>query len=155
MRKFKSVGKTNAKLVEENTSLTSSQLPIGILTPLQLGDRKNGTLRMSWSLIDQIADNLRNLILTNWGERLGNYYFGANLKEISTEIVNQENYDSLAMERIKSAVSKWMPYVNLLNFSSSITTDSENSPTGKITLYILIECLLYKTSKDNYLLIYI
>jgi phage baseplate assembly protein W len=74
---------------------------------------------MHYSLADQIHDNLKNLLLTNWGERLGSYYFGANLRELTSEISNLDAFDELAITRIRSAVEKWMPFVSLKDFSSS------------------------------------
>ena len=82
---FKSVGKT--KQQEEAEVVTKSQIPFGIKTPLQLGSSE-GILAMNYSLEDQFADNLRNLLLTNWGERLGLYDFGANLRPLTTEFTN-------------------------------------------------------------------
>ena len=68
---------------------------------------------MHTDLFDQIRDNLRNLILTNWGERLGLYDFGANLFELASENLAREDYDQEIAFRIKSAVDKWMPYISL------------------------------------------
>ena len=118
---FKSVGKTSEQKTQE--VLYKTQLPVGIKTPLQFGGPA-GLLSMSYSLQEQIPDNLRNLLLTNWGERLGLYNFGANLRPLTTELVSQDDFDAAAMERIKTAVSTWMPYVNLDDYSSFF--DREN-----------------------------
>ena len=89
--------------------------PIGIATPLSL-DESNGTfVRMRYSLPDQIADNLRNLILTNHGERVGVYDFGANLRPLTLEL-EQPIWEEEAMRRIIAAVSKYMPFVRLGTF---------------------------------------
>lgn len=68
---------------------------------------------MHTELFDQIRDNMRNLIETNWGERLGQYDFGANLRELAAERLAREDYDQEVAFRIKKAVDKWMPYVSL------------------------------------------
>ena len=130
---FKNVGKTRQSQDEE--VLTTSQIPFGIKTPLQLGNSSEGILSMNFSLSDQFADNLKNLILTNWGERLGLYDFGANLKPLTTEFVSQEDFDTEAIARIRSAVDKWMPYVTLNTFESSIDR-TENKNTGVIKINI-------------------
>lgn len=132
---FKSVGKTSEQTRKESETTTATIVPIGIVTPLRLGSRSEGIFKMTSDLSDVIADNLRNLILTNWGERLGQYSFGANLRSLTTEIVSQENFDSEAMTRIKVAAEKWMPYVSLIDFNSNIDHQFRTT-TGKISLDI-------------------
>lgn len=129
---FKSVGKTLEQQDEEE--ITSSPVPFGIKTPLQLGVSE-GIFSMNYSLEDQFSDNLRNLILTNWGERLGLYQFGANLRPLTTEFTNQDDFDGQAIFRIKAAVEKWMPFIDLENFSSNVDR-LENKNTGIVRINI-------------------
>jgi phage baseplate assembly protein W len=130
---FKSVGKTSTQTQKESASTVITETPIGIMTPLRLGSRSEGIFKMMTPISDVIADNFRNLILTNWGERIGQYNFGANIRELMTEIVSHDNFDNEAMTRIKSAVERWMPYVSLIDFSSTIDNQFRAS-TGKIVL---------------------
>lgn len=134
-RSFKSVGKTSTQVKAEELAQAPAELPVGIVTPLRLGERSEGIFKMHFSLADQIADNLRNLISTNWGERLGQYFFGANLQELTTEIVSQDAFEEEVMARIKVAVERWMPYVNLIDFDSSIDNQFRKS-TGKVRLNV-------------------
>ena len=85
---------------------------------------------------DTIHDNLRNLILTNWGERLGLYYFGANLKPLTTEYSIQEQFDSEAVIRIKTAVSTWMPYINLIDYVSDFESFTNLSSIAHMKILI-------------------
>jgi phage baseplate assembly protein W len=117
-RDFKSVGIRRDDGVQDRTSATP-RLPIGIVTPLTLDDTGSGLLSMHSSLADQIADNLRNLILTNHGERVGVYNFGANLQPLTLELA-QPIWEEEAMTRIKTAVARFMPYVELRSFEMTI-----------------------------------
>lgn len=136
---FKSVGKTQAQQKEE--TLKATPIPYGIKTPLQLGSSE-GILSMNFSLSDQFADNLRNLLLTNWGERVGLYDFGANLKPLTTEFVSQEDFDNEAISRIQTAVGKWMPFIDLEDFSSSIDrNDNRNTAIIRLTVTYNIPAL--------------
>ena len=136
---FKSVGKTQEQLQLE--AIKATPIPYGIKTPLQLGTSE-GILAMNYSLEDQFADNLRNLLLTNWGERLGLYNFGANLKPITTELVSQDDFDTEAISRIKSAVDRWMPFIELEDFSSNIDRiENKNLAVIKITISYNIPAL--------------
>jgi len=129
---FKSSGR-NTSFKTTDVQPPTVIIPVGIKTPLQLGEKD--VFAMHYSLVDQVHDNLRNLLLTNWGERLGFYYFGANLRELTTEISNVDTFDELAIQRIKQAVGTWMPFVNLKNFSSQIDDASDNK-TGIIKITI-------------------
>jgi len=128
---FTSSGKTRAQISNEITAVTP--LPIGIKTPLQLDDKN--LFAMHYNIEDQIQDNLKNLLLTNWGERVGFYYFGANLKELTTEISSIEAFDEEAISRIRNAVGTWMPFVTLNDFVSNID-DENNVNTGIIKIMI-------------------
>lgn len=130
---FKSVGKTQDDI--QNESLEESPIPFGIKTPISLGSSE-GIFSMNYSLEDQFADNLKNLLLTNWGERLGLYRFGANLKPLTTELVSQEDFDNQAIERIRTAVETWMPFIDLESFSSDVDRN-ENKNTAVITITII------------------
>jgi len=107
---FKSVGKSTI-VVRSEVETARSVIPIGIKTPIRYGNA--ALFEMHTDLFDQIRDNLRNLILTNWGERLGQYDFGANLFELAAERLAREDYDQEIAFRIRAAVEKWMPYVVL------------------------------------------
>jgi phage baseplate assembly protein W len=129
---FKSSGTTKAQQALDK--LINSPTPIGIKTPLQLGSQE-GIFAMTYNLADQVHDNLRNLLMTNWGERLGLYDFGCNLRPLVTEFTTTDNFDAAAIERISTSVTRWMPFVNLENFISEVDR-TENKNTGVIRITI-------------------
>ena len=123
---FKSAGKTTEqRLVEQ---IETSRVPIGIKTPLQINEGEDSEIFVTYdNLTSVVNDNLRNLLLTNWGERLGFYNFGANLRPLLTELTSQDDFDTAAIERINAAVTKWMPFVSLENYmSDSIKYDNRS-----------------------------
>lgn len=128
---FKSSGKSVEQLNIELPTRTS--LPIGIRTPLRLDDKN--LFAMTYLVSEQVHDNLRNLLLTNWGERLGFYNFGANLRELTSELSNIDAFDEEAISRIRSAVTKWMPFVILKDFVSEIDNE-RNKNTGIVKISI-------------------
>lgn len=127
---FKSSGK---KAATPSLEVPVTLSPVGIKTPLQLSD--NNIFSMHYNVADQVHDNLRNLLLTNWGERLGFYFFGANLRELTTELTNIDAFEDEAIARIRTAVSTWMPFVTLKEFSSSVD-NSNNLNTGIIRITV-------------------
>lgn len=111
---FKAVGETPGDLAQRTRQAISSP-PIGIMTPMALGEGGDGIFKMHHDLGNTVGDNLRNLIQTNWGERLMDYNFGANLKELTFELGN-EDIDAVAITRIKAATDKYLPYISLDTF---------------------------------------
>lgn len=128
---FKSVGQTPEVLLQ--ATVEASPIPVGVKTPLAISNET--LLEMNYGLEDQLADNLRNLLQTNWGERLGQYFFGANLKPLTVDFNSQEAFDSEAIIRIRDAVSTWMPFIELEDFVSEVDR-VENINTGIIKLTI-------------------
>jgi len=111
---FKSVGETLDS--EKFKSSKTYDEPYGIKTPLQRGIGE--LFLMSTDMREQVSDNLKNLILTNAGERLGNYSFGADLRPLLSENLAKDDFDLQAMTKIKNSVKYFMPYVELNNFES-------------------------------------
>lgn len=135
---FKSVGQTKEKSLIETVVKTVT--PYGIKTPLRIGNEQ--ILETNNTLAEQVSDNLRNLLLTNWGERLGLYKFGANLRPLTTELVSLDDFDSQAIDRIRLAVGTWMPYVQLENFVSSIDrTTNKNTAVIKLLVSFSVPAL--------------
>jgi phage baseplate assembly protein W len=135
--KFKSSGIQSLKdFVTAQNQQQQTFIPIGLKTPLRLGQTDTeGIYSVNYDLGDQIQDNLRNLIQTNWGERLGLYNYGANLLPLMTDLVNTVNFENEAIQRISNAVSRWMPYVNPKTFVSSIDhINNKNTAVIKLTI---------------------
>lgn len=129
---FRSVGKTTSDI--QTQTLTPTPTPLGIKTPLREGTQE-GIFAMTYTLSDQVGYNLVDLIKTNWGERVGFYDFGANLRPILSEYVSQESFDAQAVERISGAVKRWMPYVSLKDYISELDR-VESSGTSVIKIKI-------------------
>lgn len=132
---FKNVGVKGFRS-EEVLNRNQTALPIGIKTPVQLDADGHGLLAMHTDIKEQIADNLRNLVLTNWGERLGNYFFGANLRPILADFSHKDDFDQEAMVRINTAISRYMPFVTPVAYESFI--QSQTSPSTAICKLVII-----------------
>lgn len=113
---FSSVG-TKVLDFQKNVLDRIDPRPIGILTPVALGYGESGLLRMSMDVTQQVRDNFRNMVSTNWGDRLILYDFGANLEELAFELTN-ENVEMEAVARIKRTTEKYMPFITLHTFQS-------------------------------------
>jgi len=119
---FKNVGTriSDAHFIRRTNPETT--IPFGFKTPLELSNSAAHPFAMHYDIGDQIHDNLRNLLLTNWGERVGLYNFGANLRPLLFELTAGNDFDMEAAIRIKTAVERFMPWVELQGFSSNVET---------------------------------
>ena len=103
-------------------TVAAPKSPIGIKTPLEKGSGFGETLfKMHFDIENQIQDNLKNLIMTQKGERLGFSDFGTNLRAIySNTSLNEDQVADYAANEIKQTVSKYMPSISLTQFYSEI-----------------------------------
>jgi phage baseplate assembly protein W len=110
----------------------SERKPIGIKTPLEKGKQKGETLfKMHFDIVDQIKDNLKNLIMTQKGERLGFPDYGTSLRTIySNTSLTEDQIAEFASQEIKNSVEKFMPNIALVEFYSN-EVDANNISSGK------------------------
>lgn len=117
---FQSVGDPE-EILQQIAARRSSQeaggQPIGIKTPMRFSENFGDLLEMHTDRFASIRDNLRNLILTNYGERLGHYDFGGNLITVVNEL-GSEDGDIKAMALISRTVTKYMPFISLAGFET-------------------------------------
>lgn len=119
---FRSVGTSSELVNAQRQQREPQQVPIGIKTPLSFGTRD--LFEMNYSVAQQIKDNFRNLLATNHGERLVLQDYGANLRPLTAEWSSKDSFDEEAMIRINTAVTKWMPFVDLVGFGSEVLNAS-------------------------------
>lgn len=118
---FKSVGESsNPRSVQE-----AQPIPVGIITPMRFSRRTGGPFEMSLSVLDQAIDNFRNMLLTNHGERVPLYDYGANLRSLASERLALPDYDEQAMNLIKATTEKYMPFVSLDSFETEVLQTDE------------------------------
>lgn len=100
---------------------------IGISLPLDYGSQ--GFFSKTKTTLQQTRSNIRNLLLTIKGERLGNPTFGSNLMRVVFEPDDGSIGDKVE-EAIRSAMSEWLPYVKIV----SVETTSDDRNPNKINV---------------------
>lgn len=112
---FKSSGTkiTNRKF----TDPVVIEKPIGIKTPLEFGIGEDDIFSMHTNPAKQVGDNLRNLISTNFGERLGRANFGANLVDLTFEYGATDKFEAEAMLRINEIASRHISVISIRQVS--------------------------------------
>ena len=98
---------------------------IGLSFPLRRD--KFNDFAMTKNSLEQARHNLKNLLLTAPGERVGQPEFGSRLRELCFEQID-DTLPELIEEEIRKAVSVWLPYINIIE----IATLTEEGDKNKI-----------------------
>ena len=98
---------------------------IGLALPLT-HHSDAGFFRATKTLLEQTKYNLRNLLLTKKGERLGNHEFGCDVHTVIFENVGAGDFESRIEETIMEAVTTQLPYVHINNIKSSTSEQDKN-----------------------------
>lgn len=134
MFKFKSSGKKFTNPEFKNENIERQLLPLGIKTPLEAGDDATELFKMHLDPLEQLADNLRNLLQTNNGDRLGRFEYGCNLKSLvfDRNASVESDYEKVITENIESQVRKYIPPI-IIN-SIDINPERKLDNTDKTSL---------------------
>jgi len=102
---------------------------IGLELPLTY--TSEGYFKRTKTALEQAKSNIKNLLLTNKGERLGNPNFGTNLISL---VFSQENTDleSRVEEEIRAAMSEFLPNINIVSIETNFS--DENMSTAIVNL---------------------
>jgi hypothetical protein len=85
---------------------------IGIVFPIR--NSQDGYFATSGTILAQTKTNLKNLLLTVKGERLGQPEFGCEIFNLLFENFDPDLEKKLEAS-IKDAVSEWLPHVHIIN----------------------------------------
>ena len=106
---------------------------IGLTLPISFGSE--GDFNRTKTTLKQTASNIKNLLLTRRGERLGNPTFGSDVMSVLFEPMN-DDLETRLEESIRASISEFLPFVNLLDIKFS---RDENIITPRIIFTIDID----------------
>ena len=98
---------------------------IGLSFPLRRD--KFNDFSMTKNSLEQAQHNLKNLLLTYPGERVGQPEFGSRLRELCFEQIDDTLPERIE-EEVRKTVSVWLPYINLIE----VATLTEEGDKNKI-----------------------
>ena len=98
---------------------------IGLSFPLRRD--KFNDFAMTKNSLEQAQHNLKNLLLTYPGERVGQPDFGSRLRELCFEQID-DTLPQRIEEEVRKAVTNWLPYINLIE----VATLTEEGDKNKI-----------------------
>ena len=125
-------------------------MSIGLTMPFARSTGSVGYLASTETDLDATYNNLKALLLTNWGERPNHFYLGCNLGEFLFQPGTDETREQI-VQRIETQVSQYLPYVSLDRVD--VTFDGDHgfvikisfSLRGRINLSSVLEVVVFPT----------
>ena len=108
---------------------------IGLALPLKSDN--NNVFQLTKNSFDQVRHNLKNLLLTNIGERVYQPEFGSRLRQICFEQLD-DSLPGRVEDEVRRAVGFWLPYVNI----ESVETLTEEDNKAKIFVRVTFSTTL-------------
>jgi phage baseplate assembly protein W len=111
-------------------------MPFGFTLPFTASTGSVGYFQMTEDEVSAVKQNLRSLLITNWGERPMRYTFGCNLREFLFDQKTEE-LRSRINDRILTQVAAWMPFVSVENVQVFFSGEVELVPENGVGLRII------------------
>ena len=115
---------------------------IGLSFPIRRDD--NNDFRLTKNSLEQAKHNLKNLLLTHIGERVGQPEFGSRMRELCFEQQGDELPVKIE-EEVKRAVSNWLPYINI----QEVNTLTEEGDKNKIFVEVKFSTTLNPQTTES------
>lgn len=98
------------------------ELDVAIGIDLPMMGSKGSAFKQNYLTIDQSLANVKNLLLTNKGERVMQPDLGCDLKNILFENITEDLLDTID-NTIRNSISFWLPYI----FINKLTATADES----------------------------
>ncbi len=115
---------------------------IGLSFPLRRD--KFNDFAMTKNSLQQARHNLKNLLLTYPGERVGQPEFGSKLRELCFEQID-DNLPERIEEEVRKAISIWLPYINV----TEVQTLNEEGDENKIFVRVTYSTTLSPQTREQ------
>lgn len=111
-------------------------MPIGFTLPFSKSSGSVGYFETTDDELSAVHEDLKSLLLTNWGERVIHYYFGCNFKEFLFENIRKDELRSRMADRVLDQVGTWLPFVSIRKLNILIREDDPNVPEHGVRVKI-------------------
>lgn len=109
---------------------------IGFTLPFAKSTGSLGYFAVTNNEVSAVRENIKSLLLTNWGERPMHYYLGANLREFLFEQIDLEELRSKIEDRIVSQIATWLPFVSLDKIVVLLAEDGGGVPENQVRILL-------------------
>ena len=105
-------------------------MSIGFTLPFAVTTGSLGHFQVTENQLDALENDIRSILMTNWGERVMHFNFGCNFREFLFEPKKNEQLKQQVADRIQSQIALWLPFVVLdellILFSEDVLEVPEN-----------------------------
>ena len=115
---------------------------IGLSFPIRKDS--NTDFAMTRNSLQQAKHNLKNLLLTFPGERVGQPEFGSRMRELCFEPID-DDLPSKIEEEVRRAVSSWLPYINI----QEVNTLTDDGDENKIFVEVKYSTVLNQQTSES------
>ena len=105
---------------------------IGFKLPVEFGSSMDTS---TTTTMEAVTHNLKNLILTERGERVMQPNLGVNLKKYLFEPFNEDTISGIKLS-ITDTLAYWMPFVQINKINVEMDDNETESTKGVLTVYI-------------------
>ena len=113
-----------------NNSIIVNDYAIGLTLPLQM---TTNTFNQTYDNLVQLQSNVKNLLLTQKGERLAQPTFGSDLQKLVFE-PNDGELEEKISNAIESAISQWLPQLTVEKIDIDATADMKDKNQVDISI---------------------
>ena len=103
---------------------------IGLSLPLQM---TANTFNQTYDNLVQLKSNVRNLLLTRKGERLGQPTFGTNLHTLLFE-PNDEELEQKIYDTIDNSIRNWLPQLSIREINIEATDEMKDKNSINVSI---------------------
>jgi uncharacterized protein len=96
---------------------------VGVTLPIEYGH--TGHFKQSGTIKEQAYSNIKNVVLTGKGERVGQPEFGCDVNRIIFDPITEDTSDIIE-ESVRDAISVWLPYISIHNVFVSFSEHDNN-----------------------------
>ena len=121
---------------------------IGLSFPL--GRSHKGLFRQTKTTLEQAKHNIRNLLMTIKGERPFQPEFGSDIYTYIFEPIDNDSLSTKLEESIRSAISLWLPYVDI----KEVDVDTTKRDSNRVTINLDFSISLNPNNVESIALTY-
>lgn len=107
-------------------------MSIGFELPFSVATGSVGYFQPTDTPLQAVRQNIKSLLLTNWGERPMHYFLGCNFKEFQFENIRPDELRSRITDRVLTQIDQWLPFVTIDDLRVLTSDDDDNVPENGV-----------------------
>ena len=133
---YKDSNTFNNTVSGSSTEDRDERIFIGIDMPFRRDLEGQGYFSSTFTTIDAVKNNIKNLLLTHTGERFFQPKLGTNLRRVLFEQFTEDTFISINDE-IVNTFRYWLPFVEIKNLELNMNETDTTTGKNKLSIDIL------------------